>query len=306
MDDAEQRHLGGLERHRRAVDLGEALQQQLPEAVDGGVGQAARPFGIGLALLGRLGRILRAADLGAGDAVDALEEAAQHRRGLDAEIVLVAQRRQRRLRVAREEQAEQAADRAAVGEAEHRAHLVGGDAAGAVGDRLVEDREAVAGRAFGGAGDERERLRLDLDAFRLRDFGEMGGEGFGRDAAEVEALAAREDGDRDLVHLGRGEQELDVRRRFLERLQKRVERVLREHVDFVDDVDLVARRDRGVAHRLDDLAHVVDAGVAGGVHLDDVDMAAFGDGAARLADAARARWSGRHCRRGRCSSAPWR
>ena len=70
-------------------------------------------------------------------------------------------------------------------------------------------------------------------------------------------------------------------------LSKRVERLLREHVHFVDDVDLVARADRGIAHRLDDLAHVVDAGVAGGVHLDHVDMAALGDRTARLAHAAR-------------------
>jgi hypothetical protein len=58
---------------------------------------------------------------------------------------------------------------------------------------------------------------------------------------------------------------------------KRVEGVLRQHVDFVDDVDLVARRDRRIAHRLDDLAHVVDAGMAGGVHLDHVDVPALGD-----------------------------
>ena len=57
VDHAQQRHLGGLERHRRAVDLVEALEQQLPEPVDRGVAEPARPVGIGLALLGRLGRI---------------------------------------------------------------------------------------------------------------------------------------------------------------------------------------------------------------------------------------------------------
>src|SRR3546814_4739951 len=55
----------------------------------------------------------------------------------------------------------------------------------------------------------------------------------------------------------------------------------------VDDVDLVARRHRGIAHRLDDLAHIVDAGVRRSVHLDHVDMAPLGDRAARLAHAAR-------------------
>ena len=121
----------------------------------------------------------------------------------------------------------------------------------------------------------------------LRDVREMRGELARRDAPQVEPLAARQHRHRDLVDLGRGEQEFDVRGRLLERLQQRVEGVLRQHVDFVDDVDLVARRDRGIAHRLDDLAHVVDPGVARGVHLDDVDMAPLGDRDARLAHPAR-------------------
>ncbi len=215
-----------------------------------------------------------------------LEQAAEQRRGLDAEIILVADRGQRPLRVAGQDQPEQAADGAAVRKAEHRAHLLRADRAGAVRDRLIEDREAVAGRAFGRARDQRQRFRLDLDPLLPRDMGEMGGEQVGRDAPEVEALAAGENGDRHLADLGGGEQELDVRRRLLERFQERVEGVLGEHVDFVDDVDLVARRNRRIAHRLDDLAHVVDAGMGGGIHLDHVDMAPLGDRAARLAGAA--------------------
>ena len=115
----------------------------------------------------------------------------------------------------------------------------------------------------------------------------MRGELLGRDAAQVEALAARQHRDRHLVHLGRREQELHMLRRLLKSLQQRIESVLGKHVDFVDDVDLVARADRGVANRLDDLADVVDAGVRGGVHLDHVDVPALGDRPARLAHAAR-------------------
>ncbi len=77
-----------------------------------------------------------------------------------------------------------------------------------------------------------------------------------------------------------------MRRRFLKCLEQGIESIARQHVNFVDDVDLVARRNGGIAHRLDDLAHIVDAGVAGGVHLDHVDMAAFGDRDAGLAHAA--------------------
>src|SRR3546814_983690 len=68
----------------------------------------------------------------------------------------------------------------------------------------------------------------------------------GSDTAEVEALAARQHRHRYLVHLRRREQELDVRGRLFERFQKRIEGVARQHVHFVDDVYLVARRHRGV------------------------------------------------------------
>jgi hypothetical protein len=76
-------------------------------------------------------------------------------------------------------------------------------------------------------------------------------------------------------------------RRFLQRFQQRVERIFGEHMDFVDDVDLVARRHGGIAHRLDNLAHIIDAGMAGGVHLDHVDMPPLGNRAARFAHPAR-------------------
>ena len=122
-----------------------------------------------------------------------------------------------------------------------------------------------------------------------------------RHAAQREALAARQHRDRHFLDLGGGEDEFDVGRRLFERLQQRVEGVLRQHVHFVDDVDLEARRHRAVAHALGQLADVVDAGARGGVHLDHVDMAVLGDRAARLAHAARADRSGRPCRRGRCS-----
>ena len=62
------------------------------------------------------------------------------------------------------------------------------------------------------------------------------------DAGEIEPLAARQDRDRNLLRLGRGEDELHMLGRLFERLQQGVERLLREHVDFVDDVDLVTAR----------------------------------------------------------------
>ncbi len=128
-----------------------------------------------------------------------------------------------------------------------------------------------------------ERRVVDRDLLLAGDVAHEVDQAGGLDAAKIEALAARQHRDRDLADLGGGEDELHMLGRLFQRLQQAVEGGLREHVHFVDDVDLVAGDRRLVAHRLDDLADVVDAGVGGGVHLDDVDMAAFHDGGVVLA-----------------------
>ena len=78
-----------------------------------------------------------------------------------------------------------------------------------------------------------------------------------------------------------------MRRRLFKRLEQRVEGVAAEHVDFVDDVNLVARRDCRITHRLDDFAHIVDPGVARGVHFDHVDVPPLGNCHAWFAHPAR-------------------
>ncbi len=77
-----------------------------------------------------------------------------------------------------------------------------------------------------------------------------------------------------------------MRRRLLQRLQQSVERVAREHVDFVDDEDLGARLKRAEARLLDDFAHIVHAGARGGVHLHHIRVAVGEDRRAIRADAA--------------------
>ena len=107
-----------------------------------------------------------------------------------------------------------------------------------------------------------------------------------RQPPQVELQAARQHGHRQLLRIGGREQELDVRRRLLERLQQRVERVRREHVHFVDQVDLVAAARRRVLHVVEQLARVVDLGARGRVHFEQVDEAARVDVAAGAALAA--------------------
>ena len=88
--------------------------------------------------------------------------------------------------------------------------------------------------------------------------------------AEIEPLHAGEDRVGDAVGLRGCEDEHHVGRRFLERLQQPVEGLLRQHVDLVDDVDLVPEAGGGVGGVLAQAADVVDAGVGGPVDLLDV------------------------------------
>src|SRR5690606_26840716 len=91
-------------------------------------------------------------------------------------------------------------------------------------DDLIEERERVAHRAGGLAGDERDRVVVGGDALLAEDLADPSGDHRLRDEPEVVALAARADGDGDLVDLRRREDELHMGRRLLERFEERVER----------------------------------------------------------------------------------
>ena len=112
------------------------------------------------------------------------------------------------------------------------------------------------------------------------------------DPPEIESLQPREDRSgalRDLLRLGGGEYEHHPRRRLFEDLEQRVPRFPREHVRFVDDVDLVATLGAGGVHgALAQVPRVVDAPVGGRVQLDHVEVGLAGpDPGARFALAAR-------------------
>jgi len=115
------------------------------------------------ALLGRLQRIARGAGLGPGRSMQGLHQPAQQLRRVDPELMGLIELGQRGGRIAGEHQLEQPPDAPAIGEAEHVADLVGRDLARTMRNRLVEDRQTVAGRAFGCPGDHPHRFGLDFD-----------------------------------------------------------------------------------------------------------------------------------------------
>ena len=127
-------------------------------------------------------------------------------------------------------------------------------------------------------------------------------------------VGARADGGEHLVRLGGGEHEDQVLGRLLDHLEQRVERRRGDHVRLVDDEDAVAGAHRREVGAVAQLAGVVDAVVARGVHLGDVERAGTvrGERDAGLADAARVgcrtllavQRAGEDARAGRLAAAP--
>ena len=162
-------------------------------------------------------------------------------------------------------------------QAKHRQHILLGDLVPAERDQLIERTLGVAQSAFGTTRNRGQRLVVNRDLLLLCNLLEMLDDEVRRDAAQIKSLAARQDGRQHFLWLGRREEKLYVRRRLFERFQQRVEGFLREHMHFVDDVDLELAARRSVPDRVPKFAHFVDAAVAGAVDFQYVERTALGD-----------------------------
>ena len=139
------------------------------------------------------------------------------------------------------------------------------------GDELTQDRQGIAHAARGTAGDQRQGGGIGGHALGLADRRKVLLEHARGHEAECVIEGARADSGDDLVGLGRGEDEAHVVGWLLHELEQRVEARVGDHVGLVDDVDLVAGRDGGEHRALAQFPSVVDAAMARGVQLDDVD-----------------------------------
>ena len=98
---------------------------------------------------------------------------------------------------------------------------------------------------------------------------------------EIETLATREDGFRNLLRIGGTENEHHMAGRFFDGFQKCIEGRRREHVNLVDDVNLPSTSGWSVAYAADDfLAHVFDARAACRVELVHIRVSALRNGLA--------------------------
>ncbi|CAB3849557.1 hypothetical protein LMG26858_01633 [Achromobacter anxifer] len=195
--------------------------------------------------------------------------------------------RQHALGVARGQRVQQTHQVPLVDGAQHAAHGILGQVAGAVGDGLVGQGQRVAHGARGSLPDQAQGRHLEAHVFLAEHGLQMADDGIGRHLLQVELQAARQHRHRDLLRVGRGKNEFDVGRRLFQCLEHGVERMPGQHVDFVDHVDLEAPRARRVHRLLQQLRHFLDAAVRGRVQFKVVDEAPGIDFRARAAHAAR-------------------
>ena len=227
-----------------------------------------------------LGPFLRAGEnvcilqrLGAADLDHDIHQVLDQHRRIRA---LLQQRRrlvQRGLVVCGDDPIHQVEHARAIREAQHVAQLLGADfPAFTLHDGLIQDGQSVARRSLRGARNQRQRLAGNLGALLSGNIPQMLGQRFGGEALQVETLAARQHRHRHLADFRRREDELHMRRRFFQRLEQRVERRRRQHVNFVDDVDLVARAHRRIPRPIQQVAHIRHARVRRRIELQHVRM----------------------------------
>ena len=98
-----------------------------------------------------------------------------------------------------------------------------------------------------------------------------------RDPDEIITLATGNDGLWKFVRIGRGQDELNMGRRFLERLQQGIEGLQCEHVRFIDDVDLITALGRGILDIIPQFTDVLDAAVRSSIDFIDIRGGIFCD-----------------------------
>ncbi len=106
--------------------------------------------------------------------------------------------------------------------------------------QLVESRQRVPRSSFSVTCDNLDCIRVDVDALALCNIREQLDKRRKRHPAKVKALSSGHDSGKHLVCFGSREHEDDVVGRFLECLEQCVEGLSRQHMDLVDDVDLLA------------------------------------------------------------------
>ena len=171
--------------------------------------------------------------------------------------------------------------------AEHGANRVSGKLTVTAGNCLVSQAQRITQAAVRRAGQQLQGARLVNDLLFIKNVFKLSADLLNVQRLQMELQAARQDRDRQLLRIGGRQQEFDMRRRLFQRFQQGVEAVARQHVHFIDQIDLEAAARRGVLHVVEQIAGVFHLGARGGVDLDQIDKTPLLDLTTVVAHAAR-------------------
>ena len=179
------------------------------------------------------------------------------------------------------------ANQTLVARPQQQMHHIDGQVVLGIGQRLVEQGLGVAHGPRGLTADQFQRLGFRPAPLADDDIGQQGFHHPQGNRRKIKPLAPRQDRGGKLLRIGGGKNEFDMGRRLLQRFQQGVECLVRQHVDFVDDVDLEPAVHRMIANGGTQLPDTVDATVAGTVYLQYIHLVTQGDGPTDIAGVAR-------------------
>jgi hypothetical protein len=88
---------------------------------------------------------------------------------------------------------------------------------------------------------------------------------------EVESESTRSDGLRDFIDLSRREDEFHMSWWLFQSFEQSIECSGREHMDFIDDIDLIFPLVGLKSRSLDEITHILDSVIARTIDLDDIE-----------------------------------
>ena len=169
---------------------------------------------------------------------------------------------------------------------EHRGHRLLRQLPATVGYGLIGQGQGVAHRTPCRLGQQAQRAALRRNVLAGQHLGEVFLHHVRCHRPQIELKTPAEHGRQHALRVGRGEHELQVLGRLLQRLQQRVESILGELVGLIDHEDLVATQRWLVGGPLDQVSNLVNAAVGGRIELDVVNVAVGVDVGAGCAHAA--------------------
>ena len=140
-------------------------------------------------------------------------------------------------------------------------------------DGLIHQAQPIAQGTIRRPGQRLDGIHLKLNRLMMEDLFHLAPDLLGGQSLQIELQAAGQNRDRNFLRVGGRQQKLYMGGRLLQRFQQRIEAVRGEHVDFVDQVNLIAAPGWGIHDVVQQVAGILDLGAGSRVHFNQVNEA---------------------------------